>query len=1303
MDTRSSAAVPVRFTSPGCFLVLSLVALLAACGGNQHSPPVISSLSAAKSPITAGTETTLTAVFQEGVGTVDQGVGAIASGIPKPTGRLSGDTTFTLTVTGSGGSTSKFVGVRVVPAALQPVISSHLALTTGTSATANVPGQTGCTFAWTISGGTFLDGLNTASGTVVSYTAGPAGTMHLACKPTNVAGDAGPEGSRDIISAALPLQPVITAPSLLVNGKSATASVSPQDGCTYAWSISGGILPAGNSTSTVTFTAGSYGYVQLSCTVINAAGTESRLAMAICSIAPNPASPVVAAPAKVTAGQPGYIASVPYQTDMSYSWSITGGSITSSVTTNLVTFTAGPAGNVQLACVITDTLGASSSPGRASCGIVALPESPEITAAAAHKAWDMATATVPAQPGCTYAWTVKGGTVQTATTGPSVTYTVAPNTPLRLACIAINGAGTPSSAASLEVPVTFTQKDVLKALGLDNPPPRKGADGRILTDSDHPIGRDKANLQKIDEIFTIRTEKEAVLYNPLWPTYNLEKLAVPQASTGTYQIPVVADTNGDGKQEIVLLCLPQGLGGTNSTIDLYRILGGATRTLETLGTNLSINNTVFDGWDSNKWSEYKAYRGQRQLHQQICLAAGDLDGDGRDELVFTLKDWLYVAKVVNGEASIIASRQYVGLSPEHQILRVDCADLDHDGKAEIVVTDGGRELNGIAKLSILQWTGTTLTVCLDPEAITVDGKTLRTAAVKVGDLEGNGKPTIVLCGLLSDTQNVHCTMLLQVTKNISWSVKFILGSAKKDTVQSNVWEWNWADLDKRWLADQDYDAAVPPLALVDLDGDGKQEIVASNSVLKYSSTTGLDYAFSTDSKNLLVGAAVDGFTCSSEPFTLNGGWDGWVYGWIPISPWRSRQRDTAWFGHIAAGRLSTDPGANDELLVLDQWRGSLRRYYYDPVAKIMKKGADIAVDSDTRFVCLADLDDDSTDVEYLGPDLGHELVFSRPIILAALASPPYWAIKKADGENIQNFGNSLTQFGRSIGSSVGGSAKVGVSLGLVFGGEAIVGVGANGRVTDKTTLKFSADFSFDVEAGYERSISYETYAGSDAVLFSSMPVDYYYYRVTKVGPGSKYTLGQILAVKKQRPAMLQFTDIQYFNDNNGNYPDIDAAIFGHTIGRPFTYPSLARAMGQAILEPQQWFLMDQIGSGIVPRGNLYNTMSYSTSLSAGVSAEFQFEAEHEVECAAGVLAGFSVSGRVGFSVTTKTTFGESISGSVGGLDPDFYRPENLYKWGIFSHVGAVGNPTFPMWVKDSAGKDVLSFPFKVINYWVEAY
>jgi len=81
--------------------------------------------------------------------------------------------------------------------------------------------------------------------------------------------------------------------------------------------------------------------------------------------------------------------------------------------------------------------------------------------------------------------------------------------------------------------------------------------------------------------------------------------------------------------------------------------------------------------------------------------------------------------------------------------------------------------------------------------------------------------------------------------------------------------------------------------------------------------------------------------------------------------------------------------------------------------------------------------------------------------------------------------------------------------------------------------------------------------------------------------------------------------------------------------------------------------------------------------------------------------GYSVSGKAAVAVRTSTTFGESISGSVGGLDAEFYKPENMYTWGIVSYIDAIGNGKYPIWYTDGSGNTVYNFPFKVINYWVE--
>lgn len=94
-------------------------------GGGPSPAPTITSFTTAKSPVTAGTGTTLTAVFSGGTGSVSNGVGAITSGVPVSTGNLGTSTTFVLTVTSSAGATAtSTLTVNVVPA---PSITSFAA------------------------------------------------------------------------------------------------------------------------------------------------------------------------------------------------------------------------------------------------------------------------------------------------------------------------------------------------------------------------------------------------------------------------------------------------------------------------------------------------------------------------------------------------------------------------------------------------------------------------------------------------------------------------------------------------------------------------------------------------------------------------------------------------------------------------------------------------------------------------------------------------------------------------------------------------------------------------------------------------------------------------------------------------------------------------------------------------------------------------------------------------------------------------------------------------------------------------
>lgn len=113
------------------FALLAIAGLLSvsSCGGGgggSSAPapppaPSITSFTAALGTVQAGTATTLTGVFSNGSGSINNGVGSVQSGVAITTGQLQATTSFTLTVTGSGGTTTSSTTVAVVP---NPTITS---------------------------------------------------------------------------------------------------------------------------------------------------------------------------------------------------------------------------------------------------------------------------------------------------------------------------------------------------------------------------------------------------------------------------------------------------------------------------------------------------------------------------------------------------------------------------------------------------------------------------------------------------------------------------------------------------------------------------------------------------------------------------------------------------------------------------------------------------------------------------------------------------------------------------------------------------------------------------------------------------------------------------------------------------------------------------------------------------------------------------------------------------------------------------------------------------------------------------
>jgi hypothetical protein len=229
----------------------------------------------ATTPVTAGTAG-LTATVPEQTGctyawtiTNATGVSGAATRAFSYTAGTAGTMVLKCTVKNPAGVStlgSKTVSVAPVPHA---TITAASPVTAGkTGLVASVPGQTGCTYAWTLTGGTITAGKGTRA---ITYTAGPTGTATLRCTVKNTAGASDSQAKAVTIIAApvaaiTAMNPVTTGITGLV------ASVPIQDGSTYKWTLTGAAITAGAGTSVITYRAGAAGSATLACTVKNAAG-----------------------------------------------------------------------------------------------------------------------------------------------------------------------------------------------------------------------------------------------------------------------------------------------------------------------------------------------------------------------------------------------------------------------------------------------------------------------------------------------------------------------------------------------------------------------------------------------------------------------------------------------------------------------------------------------------------------------------------------------------------------------------------------------------------------------------------------------------------------------------------------------------------------------------------------------------------------------------------------------------------------------------------------------------------------------
>ncbi len=254
--------------------------------------------------------------------------------------------------------------------------------------------------------------------------------------------------------------------------------------------------------------------------------------------------------------------------------------------------------------------------------------------------------------------------------------------------------------------------------------------------------------------------------------------------------------------------------------------------------------------------------------RSIHIKCGDLNGDGKPDLVVSEGgDGNRIFIFQNGSSGI-GNFSFVALPPivltGRKTKRVEIADLDLDGKPELIVTDQGSNI-----VAVLQNQSTigSVSFAASPILITIPGAA-STDALAVGDLNGDLIPEILVSQFLTGTSNIF----LIPNTSIPGSLSF--GSVITRPVSGTITNLKIGDLDGDKKADiaatqllssqvsillnqstsSTFNFAAPVnfaggdrpwgIDFGDLDGDGKPDIVVASitqktlTVLNNNSTTG---------------------------------------------------------------------------------------------------------------------------------------------------------------------------------------------------------------------------------------------------------------------------------------------------------------------------------------------------------------------------------------------------------------------------------------------------------------------------------
>jgi hypothetical protein len=639
---------------------------------------------------------------------------------------------------------------------------------------------------------------------------------------------------------------------------------------------------------------------------------------------------------------------------------------------------------------------------------------------------------------------------------------------------------------------------------------------------------------------------------------------------------------------------------------------------------------------------------------ELFVTSGDFDGD--------LSDDLLVAQVTPGAVDLRLIRNLPGgwaadvQGPSLPVTSSDvgvvlaAGNLDRDLGFELAMTINERTSSSAsARHAIYDDAGTGFAVLgSGPVTVTTPTEvvTVRAAGVAIGDVDGDGVDEIVFGGLteIGNTCNLTTSYAVEIRDDRRSNLARLAAHTRP-----------WLDTRQPCSSGAQHRMEMMHVLTADLDGDGASEIVTN------------EYIY--DDLRATAGALQELHVLPQSELLTRG-----TSGSDVLFTWRTSA--------FTAGDVTSD---RREDLVFYTQRDSAQvvQVWSDDQVAGWSKRAELH----TRFanasaalrpqILLADVDLDAGSMAIEFSEGSHRLVFTEPVLIAALAAAPCYAGQDVDGACRTAFGKAVSETNTRTDSW---SVIAGVSVGYEseFSPLGVKVGGAEAIVNTRNTLRMYTTEAYTLT----RSVLRETGPSEDSVIFMTVPLDVFTYTI--LSHPNPELVGGKLEIRMPRSPITILAEREFYNAHI--LPDafhVDASVFAHSAGDPASYRRAASKT--ELLGKFTGVASEQVDVG---QGSGRTLVSISRLDQTSTGKAFDFQATLDLRATSGVVVGgFSVGGGAGFDLSITRGTEMIYQGSVANL-PAAKFPGDAYRFGLFTYL------------YDEPGT---AQKFEVVDYWVEPF